>query len=545
MESGKLISESRGVKVWMFANGDVFNEGKRIVVSNRVFKNYEQFLLQTSKDLNLLHGAVRKIYTMQGEEINSLTQLRNGYSYVAVASGEIFKNVAYRVPEKPGKSMLVAKTGDGGGAGLLKTIEKRKPHDDITDKNDKPLFTNTSKGYRVIVYLNGNDKLYDLKIVLNFRNCKSYERFLSTLSQIFNRRIRRVYDAQKYTRIKCLQDLKDGHNLVVSTEHDPLQKLKYPHIDPLIPPQKVKEDHIQKVLTFYPNGDAYHRGYQLTVKKARFPTLQSLLDQLNTSIQFVTGRATRIYRLDTGTQVLESDLSPLFSTQENAPTKFVLVSGDDVFFNIKYDMNAYTKLVFGGQQQATDSGDGSPVLAAAAAPIKLETKKAYTKAKHSLRKGGGGDSNGGENVEIIRALKTPRVATKTPVNNGHSHKQSTTKPSNHSQKHEDEITEDLNGGNNHSGGGGNSQEYGDENLKQFKSGDFKKSKKEKKSNNKSPSIARQKVQYHDGQKINVDDLPPLPSSPAAPRGGARAKTAEELKNLPPLPMSPSNGSNAY
>ncbi|KAI8621609.1 hypothetical protein BC830DRAFT_159660 [Chytriomyces sp. MP71] len=221
-----MIDELKGVKIWMYRNGDVFNTGKRMIVSTRVYKNYEQFLAQTSLDLNLLHGAVRKVYTMQGVEVHGLYGIKEGQCYIAAASGELFKKVHYNIPLELGKSRLLAGTGVGGGA-IKMSLTKKTAGDSMThlaDEDDKPLFTSTSKGYRVIVYLNGNDKQYDLKIVLNYRNCKSFERLLMTLSQVFNRRIRRLYDAEAYTRIRKLQDLHDGHNLVAGTDFDPIRQ---------------------------------------------------------------------------------------------------------------------------------------------------------------------------------------------------------------------------------------------------------------------------------------------------------------------------------
>ncbi|KAI9347668.1 hypothetical protein BDR26DRAFT_854538 [Obelidium mucronatum] len=482
-----MIDEQKGIKIWMFRNGDTFNQGKRMVISTRVYKNYEQFLHQTSQDLNLLHGAVRKVYTLQGGELTSLLQLKDGHSYVGVASGEVFKKVAYQVPEQPGKSRLLAGAGLGGGIANVKLGLNKDLGDNIGsterllfDENDKPLFTNTSKGYRVVVYLNGNDKVYDLKILL------------TTLSQIFQRRIRRIYDAQTYTRIKTLQDLHDGHNLVAGTEFDPLVKAKYPLVNPLVAAPKVKEHHIPKVVTFYPNGDAYHHGYQLTVKQARYPTMQSLLDHLNHALPLVNGRATRIYRLDNGEKISETDMSPLFSVESNtAPTKFVLVSADGVFFNIRYDVNAYQKLVFG------DGGEEEP------APMVMESKPPRTttrkKVVHHHKKAAGVAVESHEPKS--RRSKTPAAEPRPrTVKTPHQHSESGV---------ETGLGDD------------------DQKLQHFKQGDFKDSKK--------PKRKGQTIKYHDGSELDTENLPPLPMSPA-PR--EKKKKNSEYDNLPPLPMSP-------
>ncbi|KAJ3350666.1 hypothetical protein HDU83_009489 [Entophlyctis luteolus] len=570
LETKATIDENRGVKVWVFANGDVFNQGKRIVVSSRVFKNYEQFLLQVSKDLNLLHGAVRKVYTVQGELITSLTQLRNGHSYVAVASSEVFKNVQYQVPERPGQSMLVSKTGDGGGAGLIKLMEKKKTVKNLTkiEEDDKPLFTSTSKGYRVIVYLNGNDKFADLKIVLNYRNCKSFERLLASLSQIFNRRIRRIYDAQTYTRVKCLQDLRNGQNLVVGGEHEPLLKLKYPVIDPLMPPIKNAAHHIQKVVTFYPNGDAYHHGYQLTVKQARYPTLQHLLDHLNHAIHLVTGRATRIYRLDTGAQVSDSDPSPIFSTQENAPNKFVLVSGDDVFYNIKYDMNAYQKLVF----SASGDADAVAIVGERAVSRRVAVKTSHTarrrKPQTTQRGGSGGarakkpqlgsqalantaglgDAGSAAGTRKSAALQksraqTAKSASRNPRNvksAGAVPREDSFRATSHAHVSSDALAVDQVAEDDIPGGGDEDLQHGSD-IKEFQTGAFRGEPRVAGAESERKSTAR----VPDGDVISVEDLPALPLSP--PNGMQRGLVSrpKTVDNLPPLPMTPADESSAY
>ncbi|KAJ1537207.1 Doublecortin domain-containing protein 2C, partial [Cladochytrium tenue] len=86
----------RSRKIRIFRNGDVFAPGKKLVVSPRVYRNYEQFLHNISLELNLLNGAVRRVYTLDGRAVRGLADLCDGQSYVATG-GEQFKHVAYRV----------------------------------------------------------------------------------------------------------------------------------------------------------------------------------------------------------------------------------------------------------------------------------------------------------------------------------------------------------------------------------------------------------------------------------------------------------------
>ncbi|KAJ1566323.1 Doublecortin domain-containing protein 2B, partial [Cladochytrium tenue] len=86
----------RSRKIRVFRNGDVFAPGKKLVVSPRVYRNYEQFLHNISLEINLLNGAVRRVYTLDGRAVRGLSDLCDGQSYVATG-GELFKHVAYRV----------------------------------------------------------------------------------------------------------------------------------------------------------------------------------------------------------------------------------------------------------------------------------------------------------------------------------------------------------------------------------------------------------------------------------------------------------------
>ena len=98
-----MAEKSRKIKI--FRNGDVFNSGKKLVVSSRVYKNYEQFLYNVSEQLNLFNGAVRRVYTLEGSPIYSLEDLQDGAIYVATA-GENFKKVAYNLRDEGAATIL-------------------------------------------------------------------------------------------------------------------------------------------------------------------------------------------------------------------------------------------------------------------------------------------------------------------------------------------------------------------------------------------------------------------------------------------------------
>ncbi|KAJ3115930.1 hypothetical protein HDU96_010792 [Phlyctochytrium bullatum] len=379
------LDEFRSRKVRIFRNGDMFHPGKRFVVSPRIFRNFEQFLLRVSEDLTLVNGAVRRIHTIQGALVRDLEDLQDGGFYVATA-GEPFHRIPYPIvnashapaPAAHGKRKVYksATVPPGVGTGVEEEGEDGG-EGSHGKKKEVPLFGPSSKAFRVVVFANGEAAGPGLKVVLNYRNCKSYDQLLTLLSSLLRLKsgfVRKLYDAETGKRLTCLQDLKDGQNLVAGS-WEPFKKVAYPLTNPNISQFDVKrEDDTPRPVTFYPNGDSYHHGFTITLRKTRYPTLKKLIDHLNTIIDLPTGRITRIHTL-TGQRLEDMDTllaiasapSPVSATFPNAPAaaadpdsaspaaesptaaaanssganprSFVLACGDDPFYHVPYDLN--------------------------------------------------------------------------------------------------------------------------------------------------------------------------------------------------------------
>ncbi|KAJ3307486.1 Doublecortin domain-containing protein 2C [Blyttiomyces sp. JEL0837] len=291
------LDEFKSRKIRVFRNGDIFTPGKKLVISPRVYRNYEQFLHNISLDLNLLNGAVRRVYTMEGHLIESLDDLIDGAFYVATA-GEMFKRVRYSLKEEHETSMASIEDGvERRKMGFKKRFEGFDGLREEPRMGEKPIFGPSSKAYRIVVFLNGEPGITPLKLVLNYRNCKSFDQVIMSVSSAYKKKITKLFDT-KGRRVTSLHDLRDGQNLVaVGIEN--FKPASYPAINPANSQFDIKkEDDTPHILTFYPNGDAYHHGYTLTVKKSRFKDLKKLLETLNQVIELVPGRAQRIYALD-------------------------------------------------------------------------------------------------------------------------------------------------------------------------------------------------------------------------------------------------------
>ncbi|KAJ3197466.1 hypothetical protein HDU67_003721, partial [Dinochytrium kinnereticum] len=231
--------------------------------------------------------------------------------------------------------------------------------------------------YRVVVFANGDTANPGLKLVLNYRNCKSFDQLLTILSNLMRLKagfVRKLYDAESGRRVQSLKDLKDGENLVAGT-WEPFKRVKYPLINPNMNQFDVKkEDDTPRPVTFYPNGDSYHHGFTITLRKSRFHSLKKLIDHLNSNLDLPSGRITRIYTMEgkriesiedlvtiaasvssTTTTTFPSEESPTVEDDgEASPTthkadphaqshvalrSFVIGCGEDPFYHVPYDLN--------------------------------------------------------------------------------------------------------------------------------------------------------------------------------------------------------------
>lgn len=148
--------------------------------------------------------------------------------------------------------------------------------------------------------------------------------------------IRKVYDATTGKRIRCLPDLHAGHNIVL-VSYDAFKRMSYVVQDLTGGVRPKRELTPGRIVAFYPNGDSYHSGYNVTIYRKRYPTLQKvpisltqLLDHLNTQIEMVTGQIHKVYTLD-GVRCNSID-----SFEKGKG--YVLVASDDPFIRTHYNI---------------------------------------------------------------------------------------------------------------------------------------------------------------------------------------------------------------
>ena len=76
----------------MFKNGDKFDPGTRVVVTNRKYRTFGVLLDDLSSKVKLANGAVRHLYTPRnGHEVQSLNSLKHDGKYICASVGKLKK----------------------------------------------------------------------------------------------------------------------------------------------------------------------------------------------------------------------------------------------------------------------------------------------------------------------------------------------------------------------------------------------------------------------------------------------------------------------
>ncbi|KAJ3053323.1 Doublecortin domain-containing protein 2B [Rhizophlyctis rosea] len=380
------LEEFKSKRIRVFRNGDAFTPGKRLVVSTRVFRNYEQvdavrseeysmeykltmtvqFLHTLSDEVSLLNGAVRRVYALDSassapSQIRALDDLKDGGLYVATG-GEPFRRATYMINttdvedentvrpagERERRRTSVRPWGGGGASVRARFGMSRVGEEDRTKDHDRErgIFGPTSKAYKVVVFENGEAANPGTKVILNYRNCRTYEQLLHYLTDHLHLNVRKLYDAETSRRVSNLRQLRDGQNLVAAGGEG-LKRLPY-LLENLHTIEKDKEDTEEdrktvrgwegdapRVITIFPNGDPYHNGWTFTITKRKFPSLHRLLDHINTQ-----GHAPSIlvHRL----HALQPPRYPVIKSIDdfNNGSAYIAVSGTDQLIKTAYNVNA-------------------------------------------------------------------------------------------------------------------------------------------------------------------------------------------------------------
>ncbi|KAI9000054.1 hypothetical protein BC832DRAFT_157729 [Gaertneriomyces semiglobifer] len=261
------------------------------------------------------------------------------------------------------RERVVARTGAGAVSGR----GAGRSGGSTTAEKEAPIFGPTNKGYRINVFVNGHHTTPGTSIVLNWRNCRTWDQLIKTLVDLVNLPVRRLYEAESGKRVSRLRQLRDGMNMVV-TDGQPFKNVPYQistegvdrdgNVDTKErerDKQSVTSTTIgggnkggnRRVVTFFPNGDTYHTGQPVTITHRRFPNLHRLLDYLNSKIEIHTGMITKIYALPPtaapGQQATSQSAAPpvvISDVGELMHGGSYVVASNEPFVRCRYNVNA-------------------------------------------------------------------------------------------------------------------------------------------------------------------------------------------------------------
>ncbi|KNE56491.1 hypothetical protein AMAG_02291 [Allomyces macrogynus ATCC 38327] len=398
-----LAQATNARKIWVYRNGDRHFPGRRILVNDRRYKNFEQFLSSLTSDVALRSGAVRKIYDLSGRRIESLNDITDCSFYVAAGS-EPFRPVAYPSPAMatdtqplltatsplpppatcptagepqdpcysvtrgdvtvsipmskmplPGEKAFAflgerkkwgswkfhsPRLHDPHGRPSQTSLSTEKP---IFQANVRGLLARLAKGYRVAVFRNGDLLTPPVRMVLSFRNCHTFDQLMvevTTSLRLKEGRVKRLFDADSFRPIKTLHDLHDGQNLIASGTSDAAKRITYPLVDFTVPTE------VRRVSQM-----ATDKGKVIHV----FPngdTLHTGVKVTVTAFRFKNDLKKLIEHLAREVPLYTGRLTALYTTSGEQVTSidqlthngtYVAVSGTDPFLAVKYNADAYRR----------------------------------------------------------------------------------------------------------------------------------------------------------------------------------------------------------
>eukprot|EP00834_Sanchytrium_tribonematis_P007914 NODE_804_length_3799_cov_0.577297.p1 type:complete len:384 gc:universal NODE_804_length_3799_cov_0.577297:2109-958(-) len=312
------------VRISLYKNGDKHFKGYQVIITHKNFKNWEQFLMYISTHLNLQSGAVRKIFTLEGNLVNRLSEFENEFSYVC-SGGEPFISMDYLwKPE-------------------IKT-------DRVIVKREKeiPFFEQDSKSLTVYAVLNESVDVAK-KIILNYRNCKNISQLCNLLTKSLGaiEPISLLIDYALKAKILEMGQLHDNIFIIGCTRHFVDSQYKFPQLI------EQAVDQSKKIVTVFPNGDSFHVGIRITVTHQKFKSLEKFLEVIGGQLRDKVSKANILYgflpamssseKMNTakGVAFLPKHIFKVKELSELVDGHYYVVgSTDEPFRNIRYNIDS-------------------------------------------------------------------------------------------------------------------------------------------------------------------------------------------------------------
>jgi hypothetical protein len=203
-----------------------------------------------------------------------------------------------------------------------------------------------SKAYRVILYVNGDYLTPGVRILLNHRTCQTFGQLLRLTAETvkIQTSVRKLYNAKNGRPITHLRELEDGMSIACAGTGS-FRRVAYKPKTAIDNGQAQRASHevnvsspktqVRRTVNFFPNGDGQHTGFVVSIQHSRFPTVKKLLTYINEKYTLVSGQCRRIYSPD-------GSVISIIDDMEHGKD-YILVSGDDQFYRIPYNINSMVK----------------------------------------------------------------------------------------------------------------------------------------------------------------------------------------------------------
>eukprot|EP01135_Chromosphaera_perkinsii_P005335 Nk52_evm16s343 gene=Nk52_evmTU16s343 len=216
-------------KILVFKNGDAFDDGTHMVVTNRAYRNFDVLLDDMSRKVKLPNGAVRHLYTpTRGHEVFSLDALKNNSEYVCSSVGRFKKRKYGKMDIIPWFNARHVVSPLDRNKVLLPILAKKQ---EATDNHSRKIKNvDIPHGRTIAVFKNGQQYDKAIKYILNRHTAQTFEQVLNdigaTVKLARGGGVRKLYTIRG-KKILCLADLLKGDPFVVACGPEKFQNLPY------------------------------------------------------------------------------------------------------------------------------------------------------------------------------------------------------------------------------------------------------------------------------------------------------------------------------
>jgi len=138
--SNKSYTDTGGIYIYVFRNSDPFFLGKKMLVTEKLYRNWEQFVISVIKNVDLVKSTCRIFNLNSGKEINDCSELIDGEKYIAACKHEKLNlNINYRTTQENKEYQLQKDAEEQKKIMLINERYRKKKNNWIFQREQKRL----------------------------------------------------------------------------------------------------------------------------------------------------------------------------------------------------------------------------------------------------------------------------------------------------------------------------------------------------------------------------------------------------------------------